>query len=52
MLQRFALVAYILLSVNSASAQAPFYQGKTITIVQGTERVGVPTPRLARCSLI
>ena len=40
MLQRFALVAYILLSVNSASAQAPFYQGKTITIVQGTEAGG------------
>ena len=35
-----ALVAYILFSLTSASAQTPFYQGKTITIVQGTEPGG------------
>jgi len=37
MLKLFALVAYILFSLTSASAQAPFYEGKTITIVQGRE---------------
>jgi len=32
-----ALVAYSMLSLTSAFAQAPFYQGKTITIIQGRE---------------
>ena len=40
MLKPLALVAYILFSLNCASAQTPFYQGKTITIVQGTEPGG------------
>ena len=40
MLKPLALVAYILCSLTCASAQTPFYQGKTITIVQGTEPGG------------
>jgi tripartite-type tricarboxylate transporter receptor subunit TctC len=40
MLKPLALVAYILFSLTCASAQTPFYQGKTITIVQGTEPGG------------
>ena len=40
MLKALALVAYILFSLTCASAQTPFYQGKTITIVQGTEPGG------------
>src|SRR5262245_28174819 len=32
-----ALVAYSLLSLTSAFAQTPFYQDKTITIIQGRE---------------
>ncbi|HET9550014.1 MAG TPA: hypothetical protein VFQ03_07565, partial [Candidatus Binatia bacterium] len=40
MLKSLALVAYILCSLTCASAQTPFYQGKTITIVQGTEPGG------------
>lgn len=40
MLKPFAIVTYILFSLTSASAQTPFYQGKTITIVQGTEPGG------------
>ncbi len=34
------LVAGILFSFTTASAQSPFYQGKTITIIQGTEAGG------------
>ena len=37
MLKPFALVTYILFALTSASAQTPFYDGKTITIVQGRE---------------
>ena len=40
MLKPLALVLYILCSLTCASAQTPFYQGKTITIVQGTEPGG------------
>ncbi len=40
MLQPLVLVAGILLSLNSASAQTPFYQGKTITIIQGRDPGG------------
>lgn len=40
MLKPFALATYILFSLTSAFAQTPFYQGKTITIVQGTEAGG------------
>ena len=40
MLIPFALVTYILFSLTSASAQTPFYQGKTVTILQGTEPGG------------
>ena len=40
MLKLFTLVAYILFSLSVASAQAPFYQGKTVTIIQGTEAGG------------
>ena len=32
-----ALVVYSMLSLTSAFAQAPFYQDKTITIIQGRE---------------
>ena len=35
MLKTFAIVTYSLFSLTSAFAQAPFYQGKTITIVHG-----------------
>lgn len=35
-----ALSALFPIAVNSAHAQTPFYQGKTITIVQGTEAGG------------
>jgi len=36
MLLTSALVAYALLSLNSVSAQTPFYKDKTITLVTGT----------------
>src|SRR5262245_55781881 len=35
MRKTMALVAFSMLSVSSAFAQAPFYQGKTITIIHG-----------------
>ena len=31
----FTIVAILAVLANGASAQAPFYQGKTITIIQG-----------------
>src|SRR5258705_12863597 len=40
MLKPIVVVTYIVLALTSASAQTPFYQGKTITIVQGTEPGG------------
>ncbi|MBM2805116.1 MAG: tripartite tricarboxylate transporter family receptor, partial [Deltaproteobacteria bacterium] len=40
MLTTFVLVTYILFSWTSAPAQAPFYQGKTITIVHGRSAGG------------
>src|SRR6187397_3738372 len=40
MLKLFTLVAYILCAIDLASAQTPFYQGKTLTIIQGTEAGG------------
>jgi tripartite-type tricarboxylate transporter receptor subunit TctC len=40
MLKLFTLVAYILCAIDLASAQTPYYQGKTITIIQGTEAGG------------
>ena len=36
MLKLFALVTFILCSLASASAQTPFYQGKTITLLVGS----------------
>ena len=36
MLKTLALVTYILFALNSAFAQAPFYQGKTITMIAST----------------
>ena len=35
-----ALIAYTMLSLTSTFAQAPFYQGKTITLIQGTSPGG------------
>src|SRR5262244_2580703 len=40
MRKTMALVAFSMLSVNSAFAQAPFYQGKTITIIHGRSAGG------------
>ncbi|MEO6164283.1 MAG: hypothetical protein ABIP88_09095 [Candidatus Binatia bacterium] len=40
MLKTLALVTYILFSVNAAFAQAPFYQGKTITMIASTSPGG------------
>src|SRR5262245_56121271 len=40
MRQTTALVAFSMLSVSSAFAQAPFYQGKTITIIHGRSAGG------------
>src|SRR6188474_1948901 len=40
MLGTFALLAFLLLVPCSAFAQTPFYQGKTVTIIQGTEAGG------------
>ena len=40
MLKVLALVAYILLSLTPASAQAPFHQGKTITMLASTSPGG------------
>src|SRR5215510_12623949 len=34
------LISSVILLSNSSFAQTPFYQGKTITIVQGTEAGG------------
>lgn len=39
-LKTLAVVTYILLSVLSASAQAPYFQGKTIKIIRGGEPGG------------
>src|SRR5262245_23063001 len=39
-MKTFVLVAYILLSLTFASAQAPFYQGKTLTIIHGRSAGG------------
>lgn len=36
MLKTLALITYILLSLSPAFAQAPFYQGKTLTVVAST----------------
>src|SRR5678815_3900341 len=40
MLRTFVLVTYIFLSLTAASAQGLFYQGKTITIIQGRDPGG------------
>src|SRR5262245_25109382 len=40
MRKTMALVAFSMLSVSSAFAQAPFYQGKTITIIHGRSAGG------------
>ena len=40
MLKPFAFVTYILFSLTSAFAQTSYYQGKTVTILQGTEPGG------------
>src|SRR5262249_59369523 len=40
MAKTMALVAFSMLSVSSAFAQAPFYQGKTITIIHGRSAGG------------
>lgn len=40
MLIAFALLAVILCPLSPALAQSPFYQGKTITLLQGTEPGG------------
>lgn len=37
MLQRLALIAYLVCVTNPAFAQSNFYEGKTITIIQGRE---------------
>ena len=40
MLTTFALVIYILFSLTTASAQAPYFQNKTIRIIRGGEPGG------------
>ena len=40
MLTRLIVVAYILFSLTAASAQAPYFQGKTIKIIRGGEPGG------------
>jgi tripartite-type tricarboxylate transporter receptor subunit TctC len=40
MLKMFVLVTYIFFSLTSAFAQAPFYQGKTLTIIHGRSAGG------------
>src|SRR5262245_48349405 len=40
MRKTMALVAFSMLSVSSAFAQAPFYHGKTITIIHGRSAGG------------
>ena len=43
MLKLFTLVAYILCAIDLASGQTPYYQGKTITIIQAPKPVAVRT---------
>src|SRR5512132_4123894 len=40
MLQSFTVVAYILFALTTASAQTPYFQGKTIKIIRGGEPGG------------
>ncbi len=40
MLQTFALIAFIFFALTSASAQAPYFQGKTIRFIRGGEPGG------------
>src|SRR5829696_69917 len=40
MLKSFTVIASILISVTAASAQAPYFQGKTIKIIRGGEPGG------------
>ncbi|MGZ8433305.1 MAG: hypothetical protein ACXW6T_02840 [Candidatus Binatia bacterium] len=40
MLKRCTIITYILFSLTTASAQAPYFQGKTIKIVRGGEPGG------------
>ncbi len=46
MLKTLALVTYIFFSVNAAFAQAPFYQGKTITMIASTSPGGTGDLRI------
>jgi hypothetical protein len=46
MLKSFVLVTYIFFSLTSAFAQAPFYQGKTITVIISTSPAGTGDLRI------